>query len=372
MKLLIAGDYCPLNRAAKLIEDGQEDLVLGRVKELTASADYSIANLECPIVYGGEKPPLDRISLSCKEEGLKALQWAGFGCVTLANNHFRDKGEEGITNTLNACDLLGIDHVGGGRSLTDASKILYKTIEGEKLAIINCCEHEFSLATDERGGSNPLNLARQYYAIKEARGKADFVIVIIHGGHEHYQLPSPRMVETYRFFVDAGADVVLNHHQHCFSGYEQYNGKWIFYGLGNFCFDMINPPTEMWHEGYMVELLLEQDKIGFVLHPFIQCKEDPSVVFKPIESIQDRLDELNVIISDSNKLKDATREYYNDSCIAVKNILFPFMNRYIRALWNRKLFPKVLTKKWLMYLCNYTMCEAHRDKMEYFFEKNMY
>lgn len=52
----------------------------------------------------------------------------------------------------------------------------------------------------------------------------------MHGGHEHYQLPSLRMQETYRFFIDAGADVVVNHHQHCFSGYEIYNNKYIFMG----------------------------------------------------------------------------------------------------------------------------------------------
>lgn len=43
------------------------------------------------------------------------------------------------------------------------------------------------------------------------------------------------MQEIYRFFVDIGADAVINHHQHCYSGYEVYKEKPIFYGLGNFC-----------------------------------------------------------------------------------------------------------------------------------------
>ena len=42
------------------------------------------------------------------------------------------------------------------------------------------------------------------------------------------------MKETYRFFVDCGADAVINHHQHCYSGYEYYKDKFICYGLGNF------------------------------------------------------------------------------------------------------------------------------------------
>ena len=34
-----------------------------------------------------------------------------------------------------------------------------------------------------------------------------------------------------------GADAVVNHHQHCYSGYEVYKDKPVFYGLGNLLFD---------------------------------------------------------------------------------------------------------------------------------------
>jgi hypothetical protein len=34
--------------------------------------------------------------------------------------------------------------------------------------------------------------------------------------------------------IDAGADLILGHHAHMLKGIEQYNGKWIFHGLGNF------------------------------------------------------------------------------------------------------------------------------------------
>jgi poly-gamma-glutamate synthesis protein (capsule biosynthesis protein) len=53
------------------------------------------------------------------------------------------------------------------------------------------------------------------------------------------------MVETYRFFIEAGADAVVNHHQHCICGYEVYKGKPIFYGLGNFCFDWAKRSTSL-------------------------------------------------------------------------------------------------------------------------------
>lgn len=81
----------------------------------------------------------------------------------------------------------GIDTVGAGKNLKEASKVFYKQIGDQLLAVINCCEHEFSIATEHEAGANPLNLIQQYYQIKEAREKADNVLVIVHGGHEHFQ-----------------------------------------------------------------------------------------------------------------------------------------------------------------------------------------
>ena len=77
------------------------------------------------------------------------------------------------------------------------------------MAVINCCEHEFSVTTGDFPGANPLNPIRQFYKISEARKDADYVVVIVHGGHEMLQLPSPRMQELYRYFIDVGADAVI-------------------------------------------------------------------------------------------------------------------------------------------------------------------
>ena len=129
MKILVAGDFCPQQRAAELFDKNEYYVVLGEVKHIIEEADYSIVNFECPICYGGEKPIVKcGPNLKCAENGMEAIQWAGFDCVTLANNHFLDYGKEGVNNTLNACAKYGIDTVGGGKNLQEASKILYKEI----------------------------------------------------------------------------------------------------------------------------------------------------------------------------------------------------------------------------------------------------
>ena len=54
-------------------------------------------------------------------------------------------------------------------NINEASKVLYKKFDDKIVAFINCCEHEFSIATAYNAGSNPLNSIKQYYAIKEAK-----------------------------------------------------------------------------------------------------------------------------------------------------------------------------------------------------------
>lgn len=178
------------------------------------------------------------------------------------------------------------------------------------MAVINCCEHEFSIANENSPGANPLNPIRQFYSITTARKKADFVLVVVHGGHELFQLPSLRMQETYQFFIDAGADAVVNHHQHCYSGYEIYKEKPIFYGIGNFGFD-ITPKRvyTSWNYGYLVELEFGIT-IKHKIYPYCQYSEKPTIELLDNHSFDNYLNELNSIITNDEKLYAKTSEYY--------------------------------------------------------------
>ena len=118
------------------------------------------------------------------------------------------------------------------------------------------------------------------------------------------------MVETYRFFIDAGADAVVNHHQHCFSGYETYKGKAIFYGLGNLCFDYPNYRHHKWNKGFVVGLSLDKQAIGFELMPYVQSDEKPGVVMleeKDRGEFEAELQRINAVIADAKALDDAQK-----------------------------------------------------------------
>lgn len=367
MKILIAGDFCPQLRVAEAFEREDYSSVFSEVQTVTQEADYSIVNFECPVVSGTVKP-IEKIgpNLHCTTNGVKAIKYAGFDCVTLANNHFFDYGEEGVAETIKTLNKEGVEHVGGGMNLNQASQILYKDINGKRLAIINCCEHEFSIATETSAGSNPLNPIQQYYAIKVAKTKADYALVIVHGGHELWQLPSPRMVETYRFFVDAGADAVVNHHQHCYSGYEFYTGKPIVYGLGNFCIDNNNHRNDFWNEGYMVMLSFD-DAIGVEILPYHQCSDDLRVVLLPKNAFESNIKELNEIITNNKLLLEKTEEYYA-SAIRYGDILEPVRLRAYVACKKLGCLPSFVSKNRKMEARNFIQCEAHRDILQWYLE----
>ncbi len=371
MRVLIAGDYVPRNRVAPLVEAGKFDSVFGEVHDWVQTADYSILNFESPVVDEQDKAIVKcGPNLRCTVRAIDAIEYAGFKCVTLANNHIRDFGDSAVLRTMRLMKERGIDYVGAGKNLKEASSILYKHIGEKTLAIINCCENEFSIATIKNAGANPLNPVKQYYTIREARSKADYVIVIIHGGHELYQLPSPRMQDVYRFFIDTGADLVVNHHQHCFSGFEIYNGKPIVYGLGNFCMDKM--PIRIgqhWNYGYMVLWDTSCNNQISVI-PYEQCGEKPMVHILNQDAFASDFNKLNSIISNREDLETQTADYYNNSIVAIKGVLEPFQNKYLNYLQKKHIIPSFISKRWLLNIQNYTLCESHRDKMDYFFNKN--
>jgi poly-gamma-glutamate synthesis protein (capsule biosynthesis protein) len=261
----------------------------------------------------------------------------------------------------------GIKTVGVGNNLSEAAETLFIERGGETLAIINCCEHEYSIATETTAGANPLNPIQQYYKIQEARDVANYVLVIVHGGHEHYNLPSPRMQELYRFFIDSGADAVVNHHQHCYSGYEIYKEKPIFYGVGNFCFDRLNDGLPAsWHEGYMVELSFGgNDGVKFRLIPYNQCKKEATVVLmndKERDAFFQSIRQLNTVISDTSKLKRKHEEWMDSNGRGFEYQFFPYKNHWLISANIRRMFPSFLSKQRLLVLQNHFECESHRDR----------
>ena len=327
-------------------------------------ADIRIGNLEAPIINGNPTPiKKSGPCLHAPKETIDVLKEAGFNTITLANNHFRDQGQIGVECTLHYVNDNDLDLVGGGKTLQDARKIFYKKINDESIAIINVCEHEFSIATDEYGGSNPLDLINLYKDITEAKEQADYILVIVHGGIEGYQLPTPRMKRTYRYLIDLGVDAVVNHHQHCFSGYESYKGKPIFYGLGNFCFDWEGKKNSNWNEGIAIRLTFEKN-ISFSIIPYTQCDDMPCVSINSSTQYTDRINTINGIIQDDKLLKEEYLHFIEKRKTSLLLDLLPIHNKHIKSLFRRKILPLPFVEKDFIRIKNKICCESHLDNLK--------
>src|SRR2546425_152366 len=76
-------------------------------------------------------------------------------------------------------------------------------------------------------------------------GRADLVVVSVHGGREFVAAPPSYHTDLLYGLVDAGADVVLAHHPHVLQPVLRYKGKPIVQSLGNFIFLQSEPWTRL-------------------------------------------------------------------------------------------------------------------------------
>jgi hypothetical protein len=187
--------------------------------------------------------------------------------------------------------------------------------------------------------------------------------VIIHAGNEFYKLPSPRAKKLYRYLIDLGADVIISHHTHAFSGYELYNSRPIFYGLGNFIYDWPGRIDTEWNFGFVVRIKLS-GKIDFDIIPLKQGNERPGAFHlsdDESDAFNKKLSELNSIIADDIKLEAAFQDY----CLGVAPMydayIEPYFGRLPAALRKRGLFPRLMNKYKRRLLLNIIRCESHRD-----------
>lgn len=366
INIIVAGDVVPSDRTTSLFKEKRTEYLFGDVMPFLQEADYSIVNYEAPVVID-KGAPIKKSGphLSSPIQTMEVLKEAGFNMITLANNHFRDQGEIGVKDTLKSAKDYGLDYVGGGENLAEAKKTRFVSIKQKKFAFLNFCEQEYSIATNDYGGSNPYDIIDITKSIQEAKDVADYVILIIHGGIEHYQLPTPRMKKEYSFFVDAGADAVVNHHQHCFSGYEFYKGKPICYGLGNLCFDAADLRNNgMWDEGFLAKLTFDEEQVSLTPIPYSQCGAEPKVKLLENSAFDHKFSELNSVILVDNKLTKA----FQDLVVTKQRKLLSVMNVFGNAI-----FDKLYKKGYLDGLCrqdrllvvkDLLYCESHLDVLK--------
>ncbi len=369
MKILITGDYCPIGRTDRLLQEEKYSELFNGFEKITKNVDYAVVNFECPVTKSEKR--INKTGPCIKTENLnslEALKFAGFNLLTLANNHIQDYSGQGVLDTIKLANINGFNIVGAGRNSVEASMPFIVTIKGITVGFINIAENEFCAATDLIPGANTFDFIKNLQTIKALKGKVDKIILVYHGGREHYQLPTPEQRKRFRYFIDNGVDAIVAHHTHCVSGYEFYNEKPIIYSLGNFIFDYKKKYQKgIWTEGMSVILSLNNktDNFSIELIPHLQGREQDSTLVllegKEKENFIEKVEKLSKKIKNDKLFFDEwekyikTQESFYLSSLYVKNF-------FIRALFIKKILPVSLLKnKHNLLALNLIRCETHDE-----------
>lgn len=200
-------------------EEGDATYFLRNVADLFGSDDLTVVNMEGALTEGGERAD-KKFAFRGKPEYAKILSSASVEAATLANNHSQDYGQTGYDDTIAALDAEGVQSFGYDR-------IAYLDVKGVKVALIGSYFPEDSAENTKEMTDN----------IAAARAEdAQLVIVYVHWGQEHEYDITEGQQTAGRAAIDAGADLVVGSHPHVVQGWEVYQGRYIVYSLGNFCF----------------------------------------------------------------------------------------------------------------------------------------
>ena len=245
--------------------------------------DVAFTNFEGTVFQEGQAVASGRGFL-VPVEAVDSLKAFGFNLMSLSNNHAFDLKVPGVNNTLKAMHDRAIVHAGVGNTMAEAAAPAYLKTSNGTVALVASASGLIApggRATDNGPGVNELRVeaggkvnqaneefpanppnsanaedtARILKNIREARGKADLVVVYQHnhvfsnrpfsavfGEGLQERLAPPAWLKTWvHAEIDAGADIVVMHGAPLLHGVEIYKGKPIFYDLGNFIYNL--PPA---------------------------------------------------------------------------------------------------------------------------------
>jgi poly-gamma-glutamate capsule biosynthesis protein CapA/YwtB (metallophosphatase superfamily) len=186
--------------------------------------DLTIANLEGPLSRA--RPAVKRpFVFNGKPEYAEILAKGSVELVSVANNHSDDYGANGIEQTLEALDRVGVHAFGNGT--IDIRRI--KGVDVVNIGYVGGLRGTRAAAVKD---------------VEQHKRKGNLVIVSFHWGVEGLNEPIDDQKRTARAVIDAGADLVLGHHPHVLQGIETYKGRHIVYSLGNFVFGGHSNPAD--------------------------------------------------------------------------------------------------------------------------------
>ena len=258
VKILFVGDLM-FDRYIRQVEEKRgSDFVFAGVKKILAENDLVVGNLEGPITDSSSVSVASAMGernnyiFTFAAETSADLRQNNIHLVNLGNNHILNFGEEGLAQTKAYLQSSGIDFFGdphGDKRLAVWEK------GGVKMVLVSYDQFE---------GDAVNKTLRDIETAKEMQ--ADKIILYTHWGKEYAGAPEEGIQSLAHQFIDAGVDLIIGSHPHVTQSKEEYQGKLIYYSLGNFIFDQyFSPETQ---KGLAVQIAIDSVSKKMTAHEF--------------------------------------------------------------------------------------------------------
>lgn len=222
------------------------------LRDTLRAADITFGNLESPIVPDGTPEPDSTGIFHAPSLAATALAQGGFTIVNTANNHAWDGGTAAVQETMRCLTRAGVLFVGEGFGRDMAEQPVIVRRRGWRVAFFGVTRawNPAPYTFYQHAGANWVAWGDPswiYPAIRTLRasGRADLIVVSVHGGKEYADTPATYHSDFLRGLVDAGADLILAHHPHVLQRVVRYKGTPIAHSLGNFVFLQADPWTRL-------------------------------------------------------------------------------------------------------------------------------
>jgi hypothetical protein len=245
--------------------------IFRHVRDVIRQGDIAFTQLECNLSNRG----VGLVENARNPKIAEAIREAGFNVVSFAGNHCLESGINAFFDTLKNLKKQRLPVIGVGKNIEEARKPTIIECKNTKVAFLayNSVIPQGHWAEKNRPGCAPLR-ARTLYEqmdppqpgtpcwihtfpyredvaamtadVKKAKSQADLVVVSMHCGIHM----TPAVIAEYQrdiahAAIDAGADLILQHHAHILKGIEIYSGKVIFYSLCNFALELLFMTAEL-------------------------------------------------------------------------------------------------------------------------------
>lgn len=222
--LLFTGDIM-LGRYVETLARNENDPSRSfREVESLLKNHITIANLEGPIPEKHMPTLINGMSFSFASSTPRVVKEGGVAAVSLANNHMFDRGQDGYEATKRALKAAGVAHFGGYSPLYD----YFETALGSRRVLV----YGLTTISSQWNEEEALEVTRTLRAHHDGA----YLIAFMHWGDE-YVTQNKYQRELAHKLIGLGVDAIIGAHPHVVQGIEVYNGKPIFYSLGNFIFD---------------------------------------------------------------------------------------------------------------------------------------